>query len=147
MSNPPLNLSPYTVENACGFYAVALNGLEAGSLPVTSMYPERLTALLNDAYAKGVEDGRNDVLPRNVRDLGTVLFDDDHEPVPARNTRASIIPLLMATYGFTHSIAQRVMNAGICSPAAFEGVEVRDLTQDGIFTEAEAIDIMKRVNP
>jgi N utilization substance protein A len=42
-------------------------------------------------------------------------------------------------------VAERLVTQGINSPAAFEGVEAKDLVESG-FTEAEAQDVINKVS-
>jgi hypothetical protein len=98
--------------------------------------PNGLADLLNDAYQKGVETGR-----RNRDDSW------DQVDIPdISDVRLRFVALLVATYGFDNQIAERLVNEGICSPAAFEGVEARDLVNMG-FSQEEADAIMAKVNP
>jgi N utilization substance protein A len=58
--------------------------------------------------------------------------------------RGNAIALLFKTYAFDAAIAGRLVDMGINSPAAFEGVEADDLVSAG-FTAEEAQDIIARV--
>ena len=59
--------------------------------------------------------------------------------------RAQAVGLLIATFGFEPSIAERLVAQGINSPAAFEGVEASDLADSG-FTAEEAQGIITQVS-
>jgi N utilization substance protein A len=50
------------------------------------------------------------------------------------------------TFGFDALIAGRLVDMGINSPAAFEGVAAEDLTGGG-FSVEEAQDVITRVSP
>ena len=54
------------------------------------------------------------------------------------------VALLFKTYEFDAALAGRLVDMGINSPAAFEGVETDDLVGAG-FTAEEAKDIISRV--
>ncbi len=58
--------------------------------------------------------------------------------------RGNAVALLFKTYAFDAAIAGRLVDMGINSPAAFEGVEADDLVSAG-FTAEEAQDIIARV--
>ncbi len=62
----------------------------------------------------------------------------------AADPRAQAIALLVATFGFEKPVAERLVAQGINSPAAFEGVEAKDLVDAG-FTEEEAQGIIAKV--
>jgi len=62
------------------------------------------------------------------------------------NPRQTAIDLLVRTFAFEAAIASQLVDMGINSPAAFEGVEVGDLVEAG-FAEADAQAIIARVNP
>ena len=59
--------------------------------------------------------------------------------------RAQAVGLLVSTFGFEPSIAERLVAQGINSPAAFEGVEASDLADSG-FTAEEAQGIIAQVS-
>ncbi|OIR18611.1 hypothetical protein GALL_09480 [mine drainage metagenome] len=59
--------------------------------------------------------------------------------------RGTAIASLVSSYQFDPAIAARLVDMGINSPAAFEGVEADDLAGAG-FTPEEAQDIVTRVN-
>lgn len=59
--------------------------------------------------------------------------------------RAQAIGLLVGTFGFEASIAERLVANGINSPAAFEGVEASDLEGMG-FSAEEAASIIAKVS-
>ena len=59
--------------------------------------------------------------------------------------RGNAIALLFKTYAFDAAIAGRLVDMGINSPAAFEGVEADDLVTAG-FTAEEAQGIIARVS-
>lgn len=59
--------------------------------------------------------------------------------------RAQAINLLVSTFQFEPSVAERLVTKGINSPAAFEGVEANDLVTDFGFTADEAAMIMQKV--
>jgi len=58
--------------------------------------------------------------------------------------RGNAIASLVKTFGLGAPIAGRLVDMGINSPAAFEGVEANDLVDAG-FTPEEAADIIGRV--
>jgi N utilization substance protein A len=60
--------------------------------------------------------------------------------------RGDAIALLVKTFELDATIAGRLVDMGINSPAAFEGVAAEDLVGGG-FTEAEAKDIIVRITP
>ena len=62
------------------------------------------------------------------------------------NPRQTAIDLLVKTFALDAAIASQLVDMGINSPAAFEGVEVGDLVEAG-FAEADAQAIITRVNP
>jgi N utilization substance protein A len=53
--------------------------------------------------------------------------------------------VLVSTFGFENTIAERLVANGINSPAAFEGVEAADLAGMG-FSEEEAAGIIAKVS-
>ena len=59
--------------------------------------------------------------------------------------RGSAIASLVSSFQFDPAIAARLVDMGINSPAAFEGVEADDLAGAG-FTPEEAQDIVNRAN-
>lgn len=151
MSSDPLNLSPYTVVRDYR-YISAYNVME-GTRTVTGNLDHgaanRLVSLLNDAYRKGVEDERawrDAVIEANLAigadhagDQSGVFAEDKVD------YRQQVIDCLVATYGFTPELAARIVTAGICSPAAFDGVIMQDLIDIG-FTPREATYIILNVN-
>lgn len=103
--------------------------------------PNRFADLLNDAHAKGVEAERARVAALMAEGDQSGAFADERV-----DYRQQAINLLIATYAFAPIIADRLVIHGICSPAAFEGVLARDLVDIG-FTQEEADDVMRQVNP
>jgi N utilization substance protein A len=63
----------------------------------------------------------------------------------AADPKAQAINLLVTTFQFEPSVAERLVAKGINSPAAFEGVEASDLVSDFGFTAEEAAAIMQKV--
>jgi N utilization substance protein A len=60
--------------------------------------------------------------------------------------RGNAIALLVKTFELNAAIAGRLVDMGINSPAAFEGVTAEDLVGGG-FTPEEAKDIIARITP
>jgi transcription termination/antitermination protein NusA len=75
--------------------------------------------------------------------VGWRLDIEEWKPVTA-DPRAQAIGMLVSTFGFETTIAERLVANGINSPAAFEGVEASDLVDMG-FSEEEATGVIGKV--
>jgi transcription termination/antitermination protein NusA len=75
--------------------------------------------------------------------VGWRLDIEEWKPVTA-DPRAQAIGMLVSTFGFEATIAERLVANGINSPAAFEGVEASDLVDMG-FSEEEATGVIGKV--
>ncbi len=71
-------------------------------------------------------------------------IDIEEYRVETIDPRTQAIQLLVESFGLTAILAERLVTAGINSPAAFEGVEAEDLVEAG-FSAEEAQDIITRV--
>lgn len=71
-------------------------------------------------------------------------IDIEEHRVETVDPRTQAIQLLVGSFGINAEIAERLVAAGINSPAAFEGVEADDLAEAG-FSPEEAQDIITRV--
>jgi len=71
-------------------------------------------------------------------------IDIEEHRVETIDPRAQAIQLLVESFGITAELAERLVAAGINSPAAFEGVDADDLIEAG-FTPEESQDIITRV--
>lgn len=131
------DLKPYTVTNHCGVIFISLNGVEHGTVSAERA-GVNLEALLNAAYVKGVQDERATWMETDY---------PSHNDLSVEAAQLRAANLLIAAYGFSLPIADRLVANGINCPAAFEGVEVEDLTGNCWFTRDEAEDIMSKVNP
>ncbi len=76
--------------------------------------------------------------------MGWRLDIEEYKTVAA-DPRAQAISLLTSTYAFEPALAERLVANGINSPAAFEGVEAKDLMDAG-FNEQEASGIIAKVS-
>ena len=78
-------------------------------------------------------------------------LDIEEYKLVAVDPRAQAITLLVTTYAFDPAVAERLVTQGINSPAAFEGVEAKDLVEgapkpvkEGV-NKAEAEEIKKKL--
>lgn len=71
-------------------------------------------------------------------------IDIEEHRVETIDPRTQAIQLLVESFGITAELAERLVAAGINSPAAFEGVDADDLIEAG-FTPEESQDIITRV--
>src|SRR3954465_4248599 len=102
-----------------------------------------LVRVLNDDLAVAI--GRKGQNARLTSRLVGWRLDIEEFKVPAADPRAQAIGLLTSTYAFEPAIAERLVANGINSPAAFEGVEAKDLMDAG-FNEEEAAGIIAKVS-
>jgi N utilization substance protein A len=72
-------------------------------------------------------------------------LDIEEWKVTASDPRAQAISLLVGTFGFDKTVAERLVANGINSPGAFEGVEATDLVGFG-FSEEEAQNIITKIS-
>lgn len=140
-----LNSKPYTAKHCwhsggCHYYTITRP--DGAVIAVEST--QDLTDLLNDAYQKGVEAERARMAKIMAEGDQSGIFQDKEDyKIYLEHAKQ----LLVATYGFSPEIAERLINFGIHSPAAFEGVEIRDLIDYDLgFTQTEAEDIMRKVS-
>lgn len=102
-----------------------------------------LVRVVNEDLAVAIgRKGQNARLTSRL--LGWRLDIEEFRTVVA-NPRTQAVELLVGTFGFAPTIAERLVTQGINSPAAFEGVEVSDLVDSG-FTPEEAQDIFTKVS-
>jgi len=101
-----------------------------------------LVRVVNDDLAVAI--GRKGQNARLTSRLVGWRLDIEEFKVTVADPRAQAISLLVATYGFDKSVAERLVAQGINSPAAFEGVEASDLADSG-FTPEEAQGIIAKV--
>jgi N utilization substance protein A len=102
-----------------------------------------LVRVINDDLAVAI--GRKGQNARLTSRLVGWRLDIEEFKVVASDPRAQAIGILVSTYGFEKSIAERLVTNGINSPAAFEGVEANDLVDSG-FSAEEAADIISKVS-
>ncbi|RXK52826.1 transcription termination factor NusA [Oleiharenicola lentus] len=102
-----------------------------------------LVRVVNDDLAVAI--GRKGQNARLTSRLVGWRLDIEEFKTTAADPRAQAIGLLVSTFGFENSIAERLVANGINSPAAFEGVEAGDLVGMG-FNEQEAAGIFAKVS-
>ena len=102
-----------------------------------------LVRVVNDDLAVAI--GRKGQNARLTSRLVGCRLDIEEYKLVAVDPRAQAITLLVTTYAFDPAVAERLVTQGINSPAAFEGVEAKDLVESG-FTEAEAQDVINKVS-
>jgi N utilization substance protein A len=102
-----------------------------------------LVRVVNDDLAVAI--GRKGQNARLTSRLVGWRLDIEEFRLVAADPRAQAIGLLVTTFGFEPSIAERLVAQGINSPAAFEGVEAGDLADSG-FTPEEAQGIIAKVS-
>jgi N utilization substance protein A len=102
-----------------------------------------LVRVVNDDLAVAI--GRKGQNARLTSRLVGWRLDIEEFKTTAADPRAQAIGVLVSTFGFEASIAERLVANGINSPAAFEGVEAKDLVDAG-FSEEEAAGIIAKVS-
>jgi N utilization substance protein A len=102
-----------------------------------------LVRVVNDDLAVAI--GRKGQNARLTSRLVGWRLDIEEFKVVASDPRAQAVGILVSTYGFEKSLAERLVTNGLNSPAAFEGVEANDLVDAG-FTADEAADIISKVS-
>jgi N utilization substance protein A len=102
-----------------------------------------LVRVVNDDLAVAI--GRKGQNARLTSRLVGWRLDIEEFRLVAADPRAQAVGLLVNTFGFEPSIAERLVAQGINSPAAFEGVEAGDLADSG-FTPEEAQGIIAKVS-
>ena len=102
-----------------------------------------LVRVVNDDLAVAI--GRKGQNARLTSRLVGWRLDIEEFKVVTADPRAQAISLLTGTYGFEVALAERLVANGINSPAAFEGVEAKDLMDAG-FNEQEAAGIIAKVS-
>jgi len=102
-----------------------------------------LVRVVNDDLAVAI--GRKGQNARLTSRLVGWRLDIEEFKTVAVDPRAQAVALLVSTFGFQPSIAERLVAQGINSPAAFEGVEASDLT-DLDFSTEEAADIIAKIS-
>jgi len=102
-----------------------------------------LVRVVNDDLAVAI--GRKGQNARLTSRLVGWRLDIEEFKTTAADPRAQAIGLLTSTFGFEVALAERLVANGINSPAAFEGVEAKDLMDAG-FNEQEATDIIAKVS-
>lgn len=102
-----------------------------------------LVRVVNDDLAVAI--GRKGQNARLTSRLVGWRLDIEEFKVVASDPRAQAVGILVSTYGFEKSLAERLVTNGLNSPAAFEGVEANDLVDAG-FTADEAADIISNVS-
>jgi N utilization substance protein A len=102
-----------------------------------------LVRVVNDDLAVAI--GRKGQNARLTSRLVGWRLDIEEFKVVTADPRAQAISLLTGTYGFEVALAERLVANGINSPAAFEGVEAKDLVDAG-FNEQEATGIIAKVS-
>jgi N utilization substance protein A len=102
-----------------------------------------LVRVVNDDLAVAI--GRKGQNARLTSRLVGWRLDIEEFKTTAADPRAQAIGLLVGTFGFENTIAERLVANGINSPAAFEGVEAGDLVGMG-FNEQEAAGIFAKVS-
>lgn len=102
-----------------------------------------LVRVVNDDLAVAI--GRKGQNARLTSRLVGWRLDIEEFKTAAADPRAQAVGLLVSTFGFEASIAERLVANGINSPAAFEGVEAADLVGMG-FSDTEAADVIAKVS-
>ena len=102
-----------------------------------------LVRVVNDDLAVAI--GRKGQNARLTSRLVGWRLDIEEFKTTVADPRAQAIGLLVNTFGFAPAIAERLVANGINSPAAFEGVEAKDLVDTG-FNEEEAQGIIAKVS-
>ena len=102
-----------------------------------------LVRVVNDDLAVAI--GRKGQNARLTSRLVGWRLDIEEFKTTAADPRAQAIGVLVSTFGFENTIAERLVANGINSPAAFEGVEASDLVDAG-FTDEEAAGIIAKVS-
>jgi N utilization substance protein A len=102
-----------------------------------------LVRVVNDDLAVAI--GRKGQNARLTSRLVGWRLDIEEYKTTAADPRAQAIGLLTSTFGFESAIAERLVANGIVSPAAFEGVEAKDLMDAG-FNEQEAAGIIAKIS-
>jgi N utilization substance protein A len=102
-----------------------------------------LVRVVNDDLAVAI--GRKGQNARLTSRLVGWRLDIEEFKTTAADPRAQAIGLLVSTFGFEAPLAERLVANGINSPAAFEGVEAKDLVDAG-FSEEEATGIIAKVS-
>jgi N utilization substance protein A len=102
-----------------------------------------LVRVVNDDLAVAI--GRKGQNARLTSRLVGWRLDIEEFKTTAADPRAQAIGVLVSTFGFENTIAERLVANGINSPAAFEGVEAGDLAGMG-FSEEEAAGIIAKVS-
>jgi N utilization substance protein A len=102
-----------------------------------------LVRVVNDDLAVAI--GRKGQNARLTSRLVGWRLDIEEFKTTAADPRAQAVGLLTSTFGFEAALAERLVANGINSPAAFEGVEAKDLMDAG-FNEQEAADIIAKVS-
>jgi N utilization substance protein A len=102
-----------------------------------------LVRVVNDDLAVAI--GRKGQNARLTSRLVGWRLDIEEFKTTAADPRAQAIGVLVSTFGFENTIAERLVANGINSPAAFEGVEAADLAGMG-FSEEEAAGIIAKVS-
>jgi len=102
-----------------------------------------LIRVVNDDLAVAI--GRKGQNARLTSRLVGWRLDIEEFKVVTADPRVQAISVLTGTYGFEAAVAERLVANGINSPAAFEGVEAKDLVDAG-FNEEEAAGIIAKVS-
>jgi transcription termination/antitermination protein NusA len=102
-----------------------------------------LVRVVNDDLAVAI--GRKGQNARLTSRLVGWRLDIEEFKTTAADPRAQAIGVLVSTFGFENTIAERLVANGINSPAAFEGVEAGDLAGMG-FSDEEAAGIIAKVS-
>ena len=102
-----------------------------------------LVRVVNDDLAVAI--GRKGQNARLTSRLVGWRLDIEEFKTTAADPRAQAIGVLVSTFAFENTIAERLVANGINSPAAFEGVEAEDLAGMG-FSEEEAAGIIAKVS-
>jgi N utilization substance protein A len=102
-----------------------------------------LVRVVNDDLAVAI--GRKGQNARLTSRLVGWRLDIEEFKTTAADPRAQAVGLLTSTFGFEVALAERLVANGINSPAAFEGVEAKDLMDAG-FNEQEAAGIIAKVS-
>lgn len=103
-----------------------------------------LVRVLNDDLAVAI--GRKGQNARLTSRLVGWRLDIEEFKETVVDPRVQAIELLVSTFAFETTIAERLVANGINSPAAFEGVEASDLMDAG-FSEVESADIIAKASP
>ncbi len=102
-----------------------------------------LVRVVNDDLAVAI--GRKGQNARLTSRLVGWRLDIEEFKVVVVDPREQAISLFVNSYGFEKAVAERLVDNGINSPAAFEGVEASDLVEFG-FTEVEAASLIAKVS-